>query len=704
MVSRRAPAWCYRLPAYALNGIGVAIGVALIELLAGLAGGWSAALTASSSAIVTSLADLPNAPSRTWRRTLTAALIGCTISVLMTALHVAPVTLGIATGVIAFLSAMTLAWGPRAGPISFVGVLALVFTMAAPPAHGVLPWFEHAAWSVFGGALYLGWAVAVSVLLQPRYRTLALATALDALARLLRSRTALLDAEPSQVRGPLPLQDWITGQVSLDESLQAARDLLFPLAAVPSERHRIVMLLTAVDMRDTLLASELDVELLPDDASTRRLRADLVDGLVRIATALEGIGAALRSGRAGPGADALDWVDAPDAGDDTPLTRALRVRARHLVADLQRLRRAQRGDASALKLSAAQLQLFVSPEGWPLKALAPHATLASPVLRHALRVGVALAFAYFLARALPWGSHPQWLVLSVAVVLRGNLEQTLARRDARIAGTVIGCLLVLALAWSHAPLWLSLVVLVVAVGTGHSFTVTRYLVTAAAATVTALLQAHLANPVNGFGIGERLADTVLGALLAFGFGYVLPSWERRSMGRLVDRVQSSLRALAVEVVRWPEPDAPELELRLARRDVYDAIGHIATAAQRTGAEPERVRLPLYALSTLLSRCHVLLAQLAAVRTMLMREGERLDPAAARRALGAAALQLQALLQAGSVPALDVGPLPPVGLRAAPPPPDDAEALQPWLERRLEMVVLAAAAVMQAAAGVRAAAP
>jgi uncharacterized membrane protein YccC len=72
--------------------------------------------------------------------------------------------------------------------------------------------------------------------------------------------------------------------------------------------------------------------------------------------------------------------------------------------------------------------------------------MQSPVLRHAVRAALALGSAYYLALALPWASHPHWLVLSVAVVLRGNLEQTLSRRNARVMGTMLGCAVVLGLA------------------------------------------------------------------------------------------------------------------------------------------------------------------------------------------------------------------------------------------------------------------
>src|SRR5690606_36278759 len=114
---------------------------------------------------------------------------------------------------------------------------------------------------------------------------------------------------------------------------------------------------------------------------------------------------------------------------------------------------------------------------------------------------------------LPWSAHPQWLVLGVAVVLRGSLDQTLARRRPRLVGTVIGCLLVLGFANLQSPALMTAIFLV-ATGVAHAFALRRYLITAVAATLMALLQAHLADPAAGFAIAERLADTVLGAALA----------------------------------------------------------------------------------------------------------------------------------------------------------------------------------------------
>ena len=711
----RPPRFLLHIPAHVLNGISVALGVAMVQAVLGAAGGFVAALTASSGAIFASLADTPLVPSRTWQRVLTGAAVGCTASVAVTLLKPYPGWLGLETSLLAFVSLLAMAWGSRAGPISFIPVLALVFALATPAVPGWEPLLEHAGWTVVGALLYLGWAWASSTLLQPRLRTLALADALDGTAALLRSRAGLLvQPELLSTARDTPLQAWIQRQTVLDERFQTARDLLFAVAtiddpAAPAGRQvqqQIALLLLAIDLRDNLLGSEADLDLLGRDAVAEQVRETLSRNLNDIAAALDRMALAVRLMRpyavGEPVGEALVRANALDRRLRPPLAQALLNRANNMVFDLGRMQATLLGNGTLnLPLDRTQLQLFVSPEGWPLAALKPHMTLHSPVMRHALRVGVALGSAYFRGEALPWASHPHWLVLSVAVVLRGNLEQTLARRDARVAGTTIGCLLVALLARFASPT-LSTVIFLVAVGVAHSFVMRRYLFSAIAATLMALLQAHLVHPEDGYGVAERLGDTLLGAALAWGFSYLLPWWERRSIGNLVPRVLQGLNALAVEALRWPEADNSDLKLRLARRSAYEAIGGIAAAAQRTEVEPMSVRVPLYALAGLLTRCHVLLAHLAAVRTLLTRRSAELDPEDARPALEATTAQLGRLLAADATAAFDDSGLSPPssdleGLPAA------TDVLQPWLQRRLQVTAHAAAGVAEAARALRAAA-
>lgn len=717
----RFPRLLHRLPASVINGIFVAFGIGLVQAIAGGLGGLGAALVASGGAVFASLADVPLAPHRTWRRVLTAAVIGCATSVLVSTLREHTVVLGVATALIAFVSALALAWGLRAGPISFVAVLAIVFTMAAPPLYGLAPQLAHAGWTLLGAALYVPWATGVSWLLQPRYRSLALGSALAAAAQLLRSRAALLDPDSRSRDAASPLQTWIGCEAALSDRLQVARDLLFAAPDSPLARRQTRMLLLVISLRDSLLASELDLDLLGHDGPDGDARRALCANLRDIAAALDRLHEGLRMDRPEPPppvsgqvqAGLLDALAEAGSGLATGahararLIAVLLDRARHMRDDLAQMQALVGGVDAHLPLQRSELALFVSVEGWPLAALKPHLTWQSAVLRHALRVGIALGCAYFIAEALPWASHPAWLVLSVGVVLRGNLEQTLSRRNSRVAGTAIGCGLVLVLSHLGAA-WLSSGVFLIAVGVAHSFIATRYLVTAAAATVMALLQAHLADPIGGLAVNERLADTVLGAGLAWAFSYLLPSWEQRSMPRIAGRITQSLAALAREALRWPEADSSDLKMRLARREAYDALDAIAAAAQRTSVEPERVRVPLYALASLLGRSHALLAHLAAIRLMLERRVDGLARAEAEPALAAASAALVQRLGPKDAALNDDGAAPQQrDAREAAAWPGVVEgdepiaALMPWLKRRLAIAESTATRVAQAADALRA---
>jgi uncharacterized membrane protein YccC len=596
-----------RLPVHLVNGIAVALGLGLIQLLFGGLGGFHAAQLASTGAVCVSLADVPNTVARAWRQMLLAVVLSSAASLAVALLVPWPNALGAGIALITFAAMMVLAWGPRAGPVSFAPVLALVFSMALP--HGRDSVLALVGWNTAGALAYFGWALASTLLLQPRYRTLALAAALAATARLLRDRAGVLESGTADVAARAA----VAAEAALAERLQAARDLLFAAPDTQAARRRSAILLRTIDLRDVLLASRLDVETLGDAAPARAAREQAAAGLRRIAAALDASEQALREGspreRSSDGAVVDFAADAP---------RAIVERMRHLADDVAQIEALVRGADEALPLGAGQLRRFVAPEGWPLRALRPHLGLRSPVLRHALRLGLALGSAYFIGRALPWASHPHWLVLSVAVVLRGNLQQTLSRRDARVFGTMLGCVIVLVLARVPSPVALS-VVFLFAAGMAHSFVTVRYVLTASAATVMALLQSHLVDPASGFAVAERLADTLLGALLAWGFSYVLPSWERRTLPEAIRRALLALQQYARHTLTASAELA--VEQRLARRRAYDALGAVAAALQRSGAEPKRVQLPVREVLGLLDQAHRLMAHLSMLRLMLARRSE-----------------------------------------------------------------------------------
>jgi uncharacterized membrane protein YccC len=509
-------------------------------------------------------------------------------------------------------------------------------------------------------------------------------------AALLRARAELLQLDRDQAIGAATLQAWVRREAELAERLQTARDFIFPQNDSDAASRDTAILLRLIDLRDVLLASQLDLDLLGTDVPGCLVLRQLADGLGRVATALDSAAAARRDAvapAAWPGFapdDACGLTPLPADDVRASLLPALTLRLRSLAADVAAIHVLLRGGHEAVPLTRAELRRFVAPEGWPWQALQAQWTLQSPVLRHALRASLALSSAYFIALALPWASHPHWLVLSVAVVLRGSLEQTLSRRNARVLGTLLGCAVVVALSGARSAPALGLVFLL-AVGVAHAYVTQRYWLTALAATVMALLQSHLVNPGAGFAVGERVADTLLGALLAWGFSYVLPSWERRSLPAAIGRVLKDIGGYAVLVVQVQVPTQASVEQRLARRRAYDALTALTAVLQRSAAEPVSVRPPVAALAALLDHGQRLMAHLSVVRLALSEGGADLGSAPAAQALAQARAALETALAA---PAPCRSPAPADSLEGPAQWPLESPARDrlPWLQRRLRILV------------------
>jgi len=691
------------LSSHVLNGLAAALGIGLIQLLVGSLAGAQAAALALSGAVCASLADVPNTVSRTLSRVPMAAVLSLCATLLARLLQPVPWAMGIGIALVGFGAMMTMAWGLRAGAVSFAPILALIFTMAVPLQTASLPLLL--AWHAAGAAAYIGWALLCSRVLQRRYRALALAQVLGAAAALLRARARLLTAPADAFDDRRRMQAWIGGEAELAEALQRARDFIYaqPDSAQAQRETQIVLL--AVELRDVLLASRLDLELAGRDDAGRWILERVAGGLHGIAAALDAAAAAAQRAtavhdkRLPPPAFGALFAQAPLAAGDprARLLPALADRLGRLDADVRRIHALQRGAPVQPLLNHSELQHFVSPEGWPLAALRAQWHGRSPVLRHALRTGLALGSAYCIALLLPWASHPQWLVLSVAVVLRGSLEQTLARRNARVLGTMFGCVLVLGLSFVDSAALLSLV-FVLAVGTAHAYVLRRYWLTATAATVMALLQQHLVHPAGGFAVPERVADTLLGALLAWGFSYVLPWWERRSLPNAIEAALRELNDYVLHALRMPP--SPHVAQGLSRRRAYDTLAALAAAMQRSTAEPRAVRLPLRDVAALIDHGQRLMAHLSLVRiTLNFRHAELDDTAAQALAQTAAALSECLSLTNQSAPAATAdatGTLP--ELPAQPP----AQDILPWLLRRLALLLQDARHIRAAAAAALAA--
>ena len=637
-----------------LNGLSAALGLLVITGLVHVFLGAFAASAASIGVIVCIPPDQPAPRRGKFWQLLPAALVGLPLFMAVQVLHAAPVRLGLLLVPASFLAFLAAAWGKRGIPLSVSIMFAMIFSMAVPDHANSATNLATALYFALGAGLYLVWATLANAVLNARYRVQMLADTLQSLSSLMRTQAQqFMQAAGGESAAGAPLIGQLLRlQAALADQLQTARDILLEAPRTPRRQRLAGILMGVLEMRDHLLACELDLDTLKAHPGHVPVLATLREVLDELAERVEHLADALLLGRQPapfdglkPRLAALHWdpeaAPALDAATPSPamLARGLASRMGHIDEEVLHLLALARGEAEPdLDLVRATWQMFVSPTAWSWLPFSGLWRLDAPPLRHAIRAALAMGTAYAIALVLPWGTHDYWILLTIVVVLRGSLAQTLERRNSRVAGTLLGCLLAAALLSAHASLAVLLVSVTVAQALAHAFAVRRYLVTAVAATVLGLLQSHMLNagPSPTFDVLERMADTLLGVAIAWAFSYVLPSWERHQIPALVARTlaaQARHARVALGLGQLQAVDnEPELAWRLARREAYDSLSALVQATQRSLSEPRAVRPPLEPLGRLLAHSYQLLAQLTVIKTMLLLRRERLKPAQIRAPL------------------------------------------------------------------------
>ncbi len=646
-----------------LNGLSVGLGLAVMSVLVYLAAGPIVAASASVGMLILSIGDQVS-PARGKLRQIAPLLwMAAPMTAAVQFAHLVPdhstAVIGALVGIGGFIGMLGTAWGLRGGPLGFALLLAIVFAMSTPPP---IDWREaltHIAWFQVGVLLSAAWAVFSARMLNLRFRTQALADAINELAVMLRQQGARLAATGD--RRENQLRALLGEQATLADKLQTARDLVLDLPATPRELRLTGMLVAAIRLREQALTCELELDMQParGRAPPTVAQAQALESLWGDFSAhLDRVCWALFTGGELPArlAEALTarTVDAQRA-----VPPALRSAVDAMCAEMQSLLRlAEHGGDEprfALAEQARDWPRFRTSMRWPIAPLKRAMSGHSPVLRYALRVSIALLAGYNIGLHLPWAAHPQWILLTIAVVMRTNIAQTLERRNQRLIGTLIGCVLVTALLSLKPSVPAQFLILAIGAGIAHGFAQVRYLVAATAATVLALIQGHLLHTAGEFALFERLADTLIGTALAWAFSYVLPAWERRQLPALLKRLRTAQLQHAKVALGGAELSTANADWRLARREVHDSLAAIGLAAQRAQREPRAVQPPLDLLERVQLRSYRLLAQLGGLRTW--REQPRALPdAEAAPMLAAHLARITAALESSSKPAASVAPI------------------------------------------------
>jgi len=301
------------------------------------------------------------------------------------------------------------------------------------------------------------------------------------------------------------------------------------------------------------------------------------------------------------------------------------------AAEAQRARQSMRALAANLGAMVAKLSgaLREAPDWMPADSalqdsqprtvrqfwerLRAHLKLSSPIMRHALRLSLALLAGCALMMFTN-DSYGFWIPLTIVFVCQPYYGVTLTRLIERIWGTLLGLLI----GWALLKLFqddMALSAFTVAAGVLFFMLRSSHYTLATAAITTLVLLAF--NQVgNGYDlILPRLLDTLAGSLIAgLSVWLILPSWFSLRLHRLAaDALRAQAHYLKEIMVQYGESGKQDhLAYRIARRQAHNADAALSTGLTAAFREPARVQRNRAASTRVLVLSHTLLNYLSAL--------------------------------------------------------------------------------------------
>ena len=237
-------------------------------------------------------------------------------------------------------------------------------------------------------------------------------------------------------------------------------------------------------------------------------------------------------------------------------------------------------------------------------------SLRSTAFRHAIRLGIALAFATALYRIFPFPfQRGYWIALTALLILKPDFSTTFTRGIARALGTMLGAVLTTLLVATLRPTSDILVLLdAIAAYIAFSILLANYALFSVFITmeVVFLLTFVIPQPLDT--TAYRAIDTAIGSVLALLIYTLWPTWERTQTPHFLEDRLHAVQNYIVAILRaYATPDTFNIsKMDGLLRDARLARSNAEASMQRSLQEPERYRINTDVVGGLLGAMDVLM--------------------------------------------------------------------------------------------------
>ena len=681
---------------YFYLGLRVAIGLVGLALLTQEINDSATAMTVCIGALCTTLMDMPSPLRHKFNEMLASVLLCSAVTLLISLCGPVQWLLMTVLVLVSFLASMMVVYGKKSMPLQ----LAALFIMTMSMEHQ-MTWqqsFHHAGLFMLGGLIYLAYAMAIAWVLRHRIKQQVLAEALFELAAYIDIKADFYDTRFNLTE---QFNKLVRHQSILADRQQASRDLILRSHKNSKDAIVVQVHVCMLDLYELILSTHTDYALLRQHLADSDVLKSLHDLAYKAARDIESVAYAVTRKRASYAQISYDkeWADIEaeiarlqakgDAAQEALATlRAQRNKIRAILKMIAELHLAtQKVYDNVPFWSGADMAPFLSQQKYELKTLLSNLRLDSPVFRFALRVSMAISVGLLIGHWLPYAAHSYWIVLTIVIILRPTFSMTRQRRADRIIGTIIGCVVTaIVIRYVHSNIVLMAILFLSIVAT-PTFIYLRYRYTAIAVSLMILLQMHLVAPSNPNLVSERLIDTLIGAAVATVFSFVLANWEYQSLPRLVRQVLNvNLSYMQASFALLQGKCFDDFAYRIERKRLMDSLAALSSALVRMLDEPASKQRAVEDINLFIVQNYLLVAHVAALRSILGRHASQLPVAPVNALLGHSHTQVcltlsRALDQLDNKAAISA----PLAAPAAPPVSEVDWSGWPLVKRRIRLL-------------------
>lgn len=211
----------------------------------------------------------------------------------------------------------------------------------------------------------------------------------------------------------------------------------------------------------------------------------------------------------------------------------------------------------------------------------------SSIFRHAVRLSLVVAAACMIAELSPLSGY--WILLTALFVCQPNYAATKSRVYQRIAGTVLGVVVGSLVPYFTPSVETKLWIIIVSTTLFFMSRSYKYSFSTFFITIQALTALSLAGVDVFSALTERIADTIIGAILAWAAVFCLwPDWRHLTLNRTAAQVVRANGLYLQKILdQLQHGSLDDMDYRTVRRQAHERITALSSTLSEMSGEPKK---------------------------------------------------------------------------------------------------------------------